>query len=125
MQEKAKRYSATFHPRKAIVHDTAVEIAVDHMPHRRTEKTLLFNKTVFIDLLQCFKISIISINRGHQRYLEGIGEIGITYLKRKRVAVPEFLEVHEFPVEFQGAHGFEAAAAVDGADLKDEGPLLQ
>jgi hypothetical protein len=46
----------TFHPRKAIVQDTAVEIAVDHMPHRRTEKTVLFDKTVVIDLLQFFKM---------------------------------------------------------------------
>jgi len=43
----------------------------------------------------------------------------------KGVAVAELFEMHEFPVELQGAHGLKAAPAVDGADLKDEGPLLQ
>jgi len=43
---------ATFDPGEAIVQNAAVKEAVDHLLHIRTEKAILFCKTVVIDLLK-------------------------------------------------------------------------
>ena len=46
-----------FHTSKAIVQDTAIKIAIDHLSHIRSEKAILPFKALFIDLLKCFKMN--------------------------------------------------------------------
>ncbi len=43
---------------KTVVQDSAIQIAVNHLLHIRPEKSVLFRKTLVIDLLQRFKMTL-------------------------------------------------------------------
>jgi hypothetical protein len=47
---------STFHTSKAIVQDTAIKIAINHLSHIRPEKAILSFKALFIDLFKSLKI---------------------------------------------------------------------
>jgi hypothetical protein len=47
---------STFHTSKAIVQDTAIKIAINHLSHIRPEKAILSFKLFLIDLLKSLKM---------------------------------------------------------------------
>jgi hypothetical protein len=53
-----------FNAGETIVEDATVEIAVDHLFHISTEKTVLDCKALVIDMLKFLKMSNFSINPG-------------------------------------------------------------
>ena len=47
--------------RKSIMEDATVKIAINHLPHIRAEKTVLFCKPLVIDLLKRFEIILYTL----------------------------------------------------------------
>jgi hypothetical protein len=55
-QKILKAAVSTFDTSKAIVQDTAIKIAIDHLSHIRSEKAILPFKALFIDLFKSLKM---------------------------------------------------------------------
>jgi hypothetical protein len=45
----------TSDPGKAVFQNAAVQIAVNHLPDIRAEKSIFLFKTILVNLLECFK----------------------------------------------------------------------